>query len=114
MILTTTTGQTLTSPNPKRQLPKRPPLQKHQKPQSQLQRKRLQKRRRALGRKTTLQSQKKPKAAPKKKKNFDSDDMSGSDFDISNMEPARDRPGRGKKTVNYGGGDSGSGSDSDF
>ena len=77
---------------------------------------------------------KKAKAAPKKKKNFDSDDMSGSDFDISNMEPARDRPGdlhefdlfiifpninlefsgRGKKTVNYGGGDSGSGSDSDF
>merc|ERR1712088_930630 len=54
------------------------------------------------------------KAAPKKKKDFDSDDMSGSDFDISNMEPARDRPGRGKKTVNYGGGDSGSGSDSDF
>merc|ERR1719400_1808656 len=103
MTLTTTTAQTLTSPSPKRQLPKRPQLQK---PQSQLQRKRLQKRRRALGRKTTLQSQKKPKAAPKKKKNFDSDDMSGSDFDISNMEPARDRPGRGKKTVNYGGGNS--------
>merc|ERR1719350_2093543 len=57
---------------------------------------------------------KKAKAAPKKKKNFDSDDMSGSDFDMSNMEPARDRPGRGKKTVNYGGGNSGSGSDSDF
>merc|ERR550534_2316087 len=107
MILTTTTGQTLTSRNRKRQLPKRPRLQK----QSQLQRKQLQKRRKALGRKTTLQSQKKPKAAPKKKKNFDSDDMSGSDFDISNMEPARDRPGRGKKTVNYGGGNSGSGSD---
>merc|ERR1719234_2559467 len=56
----------------------------------------------------------KKKAAPKKKKTFDSDDMSGSDFDMSNMEPARDRPGRGKKTVNYGGGNSGSGSDSDF
>merc|ERR1719150_583326 len=48
MILTTTTAQTLTSPNPKRQLPKRPRLQKHQKLQSQLQRKQLQKRRRTL------------------------------------------------------------------
>merc|ERR1712037_620735 len=57
---------------------------------------------------------KKAKAAPKKKKTFDSDDMSGSDFDMSNMEPARDRPGRGKKTVNYGGGNSGSEADSDF
>merc|ERR1719422_867408 len=48
MILTTTTGQTLTSPNPKRQLPKRPPLQKHQKLQSQLQRKQLQRRKGTL------------------------------------------------------------------
>merc|ERR1719150_3605562 len=48
MILTTTTGQTLTSPNRKRQLPKRPPLQKHRKLQSQLQRKQLRRRKRTL------------------------------------------------------------------
>merc|ERR1719297_407266 len=68
MILTTTTAQTLTSPNRKRQLPKRPPLQKHQKLQSQLQRKQLQKRRRALGRKTTLQSQKSRKQLQRRKR----------------------------------------------
>merc|ERR1719429_480557 len=48
MILTTTTGQTLTSRNPKRQLPKKPRLQKHRKLQSQLQRKQLQRRKRTL------------------------------------------------------------------
>merc|ERR1719225_2609669 len=48
MILTTITGQTLTSPNPKRQLPKRPRLQKHRKLQSQLQRKQLRRRKRTL------------------------------------------------------------------
>merc|ERR1719336_1967280 len=68
MILTTTTAQTLTSPNPKRQLPKRLRLQKHQKPQSQLQRKQLQKRRRAPGRKTTLQSQKSRKQLRRRKR----------------------------------------------
>merc|ERR1719361_1829663 len=72
------------------------------------------KKKKGLGSEDEAPKPKKAKAAPKKKKNFDSDDMSGSDFDISNMEPARDRPGRGKKTVNYGGGNSGSGSDSDF
>merc|ERR1712012_1209493 len=64
MTLTTTTGQTLTSRNLKRQLPKRPPLQKHQK----LQRKPLPKRRRALGRKTTLQSQKNRKRLQRRKR----------------------------------------------
>merc|ERR1719192_3166152 len=68
MTLTTTTAQTLTSPSPKRQLPKSPPLQKHQKPQSQLQRKQLQKRRRAPGRKTTLQSQKSRKQLQRRKR----------------------------------------------
>merc|ERR1719336_3538274 len=68
MTLTTTTAQTLTCPNRKRQLPKRPPLQKHQKPPSQLQRKQLQKRRRALGRKTTLQSQKSRKQLQRRKR----------------------------------------------
>merc|ERR1719422_192525 len=68
MILTTTTGQTLTSPNPKRQLPKRPPLQKYQKLQSQLQRKPAPKRRKALGRKTTLQSQKSRKRLQRRKR----------------------------------------------
>merc|ERR1719350_131747 len=41
MTLTTTTAQTLTSPNLKRQLPKRPRLQKHRKLQRKLQKKRL-------------------------------------------------------------------------
>merc|ERR1719282_1481021 len=68
MTLTTTTAQTLTSPNPKRQLPKRPWLQKHRKLQSQLQRKQLQKRRKALGRKTKLQSQKSRKQPRRKKR----------------------------------------------
>merc|ERR1719225_2521302 len=68
MTLTTTTAQTLTSPNRKRQLPKRPRLQKHRKLQSQLQRKQLQKRRRALGRKTTLQSQKSRKKQLQRRK----------------------------------------------
>merc|ERR1711884_992015 len=61
MTLTTTTAQTLTSPNPKRQLPKRLRLQQHQ-------RKQLQKRRRALGRKTTLQSQKSRKQLQRRKR----------------------------------------------
>merc|ERR1719422_1609158 len=68
MTLTTTTGQTLTSPSPKRQLPKRPRLQKHRKLQSQLQRKQLQKRRKALGRKTTLQSQKSRKQLQRRRR----------------------------------------------
>merc|ERR1712156_663941 len=67
-ILTTTTAQTLTSRNRKRQLPKRLRPQKHQKPPSQLQRKQLQKRRRALGRKTTLQSQKSRKRLQRRKR----------------------------------------------
>merc|ERR1719350_2284251 len=68
MTLTTTTGQTLTSRNPKRQLPKRPRLQKYRKLQSQLQRKQLRKRRKVLGRKTTLQSQKSRKQLRRRKR----------------------------------------------
>ena len=49
---------------------------------------------------------KKPAA---KKPKYDSD---SEDFNMDDVAPARDRPGRGKKTVNYGG--SGSDSDSDF
>merc|ERR1712241_1544717 len=51
------------------------------------------------------------KAAAKKAK-FDSDG-SESDFNMEDVAPARDRPGRGKKTVNYGA-MAGSDSDSDF
>merc|ERR1719410_1994480 len=49
---------------------------------------------------------KKPAA---KKPKYDSD---SDDFNMDDVAPARDRPGRGKKPVNYGG--SGSDSDSDF
>ena len=42
---------------------------------------------------------KKAKAAPKpKKKTFDSDDMSGSDFEVADVGPARDRPGTSQNT----------------
>lgn len=54
------------------------------------------------------------KAKPTKKKTFDSDDMSGSDFEVTDVGPARDRPGRGRKAVNYGAMDGGSEEDSDF
>merc|ERR1711971_2097 len=49
------------------------------------------------------------KKPPAKKPKYDSD---SEDFNMDDVAPARDRPGRGKKTVNYGGSDSGS--DSDF
>ena len=45
---------------------------------------------------------KKAKAAPKpKKKTFDSDDMSGSDFEVTDVGPARDRPGTGRNTFDF-------------
>merc|ERR1712029_1257486 len=50
----------------------------------------------------------KPKKASK---NF-SDSGSGEEFDLSNVAPARDRPGREKKTINYNFG--GSDEDSDY
>jgi len=53
------------------------------------------------------------KAKPAKKKTFDSDDMSGSDFEVTDIGPAKDRPGRGRKAVNYGAMDDGS-DESDF
>merc|ERR1719319_1710648 len=37
------------------------------------------------------------KAKPAKKKTFDSDEMSGSDFEVTDIGPAKDRPGRGRK-----------------
>lgn len=52
------------------------------------------------------------KKPPAKKPKYDSE-QSGSDFDMDDVGPARDRPGRGKKAINYGG-DSDGGSDSDF
>merc|ERR1711971_1500062 len=59
---------------------------------------------------------KKAKKPAAKKKSYD-DSGSGSDldFDMKNVEPARDRPGRARATVNYGAADeSEGGSDSDF
>jgi len=54
----------------------------------------------------------KQKPGPKAKKPKYDSDQSGSDFDMDDVAPARDRPGRQKKTANYGGMDDES--DSDF
>ena len=54
---------------------------------------------------------KKAKKAGKKASKF-SDSGSGEEFDLSNVAPARDRPGRQKKTINYNFG--GSDEDSDY
>lgn len=104
-------GSDFDEPKPKKAAPKKAAAPKAPKAEKK---KAAPKKKKDSGSEDDAPKPKKAKAAPKKKKNFDSDDMSGSDFDMSNMEPARDRPGRGKKTVNYGGGNSGSGSDSDF
>jgi len=61
-----------------------------------------------------MESKPKKKAPAKKavaKKAKVESDGSESDFNMEDVAPARDRPGRGKKTVNYG---AGSDSDSDF
>eukprot|EP00088_Acartia_fossae_P048028 TRINITY_DN5225_c0_g1_i4.p1 TRINITY_DN5225_c0_g1~~TRINITY_DN5225_c0_g1_i4.p1 ORF type:complete len:113 (-),score=57.93 TRINITY_DN5225_c0_g1_i4:133-471(-) len=57
----------------------------------------------------------KPKAKKKAKKSYSDSESEGSDmeFDTKNIGPARDRPGRARQAVNYGGGDSDDG-DSDF
>merc|ERR1712223_1076628 len=107
-------GSDFDEPKSKKAAPKKTAAPKAPKDAKPAPKKAAPKKKKGSGSEDDAPKPKKPKAAPKKKKNFDSDDMSGSDFDISNMEPARDRPGRGKKTVNYGGGNSGSGSDSDF
>jgi len=104
-------GSDFDEPKPKKAAPKKAAAPKAAKAEKK---KAAPKKKKDSGSEEDAPKAKKAKAAPKKKKTFDSDDMSGSDFDMSNMEPARDRPGRGKKTVNYGGGNSGSGSDSDF
>merc|ERR1712130_531025 len=105
-------GSDFDEPKPKKAAPKKAAAPKAPKAEKK---KAAPKKKKDSGSEDDAPKPKKAKAAPKKKKTFDSDDMSGqSDFDMSNMEPARDRPGRGKKTVNYGGGNSGSESDSDF
>merc|ERR1719220_2075785 len=104
-------GLDFDEPKPKKAAPKKAAAPKAPKAEKK---KAAPKKKKDSGSEDDAPKPKKAKAAPKKKKTFDSDDMSGSDFDMSNMEPARDRPGRGKKTVNYGGGNSGSESDSDF
>ena len=126
-------GSDFDEPKPKKAAPKKAAAPKAPKAEKK---KAAPKKKKDSGSEDDAPKPKKAKAAPKKKKTFDSDDMSGSDFDMSNMEPARDRPGqifnikpkifsffskidiswsgRGKKTVNYGGGNSGSEADSDF
>merc|ERR1711884_763708 len=56
-------------------------------------------------------AKKAPAASKKASKNF-SDSGSGEEFDLSNVAPARDHPGREKKTINYNFG--GSDDDSDY
>merc|ERR1712060_456678 len=53
------------------------------------------------------------KKPPAKKAKWDSDN-SGSDFDMDDVPVREKTGGRQKKTINYGGGDSSEGSDSDF
>merc|ERR1712203_865572 len=53
------------------------------------------------------------KKPPAKKPKWDSDN-SGSDFDMDDVPVREKTGGRQKKTINYGGGDSSEGSDSDF
>ena len=129
-------GSDFDEPKPKKAAPKKAAAPKAPKAPKAEKKKAAPKKKKDSGSEDDAPKPKKAKAAPKKKKTFDSDDMSGSDFDMSNMEPARDRPGqifnmkpkifsffsnidiswsgRGKKTVNYGGGNSGSEADSDF
>ena len=87
-------GSDFDEPKPKKAAPKKAAAPKAPKAPKAEKKKAAPKKKKDSGSEDDAPKPKKAKAAPKKKKTFDSDDMSGqSDFDMSNMEPARDRPG---------------------